>query len=201
MSGGYGGKDGPTKTPAKAAMSATEASRRCVAEAKQFCVDFAQKHRDIFRELSAEAPSGLEEQKHEWYNAYERYMDEAEVQVHLAAEKWGVLKEAQFETEFIEWAATSDEFYDFLKTTDYQSFITMMRKVLHQPDASRPQPFKPLPEEVYAIDKELAKLEKERQKLLAQRRKLIGRGPEAPKHANVKIAVDKQRFKDDIGLD
>eukprot|EP00927_Polykrikos_kofoidii_P008413 TRINITY_DN13491_c0_g1_i1.p1 TRINITY_DN13491_c0_g1~~TRINITY_DN13491_c0_g1_i1.p1 ORF type:complete len:193 (+),score=47.83 TRINITY_DN13491_c0_g1_i1:99-677(+) len=186
----------------KIELSGYQASAMCIGDMKRFIRDFVQKNSAAFSELPREPPAGMEEQQHAWYEVFERFNTEAEVMLNLGAEKYALLQEPKFITDFIEKASSSGAIDEFLAAADYQRFIAMVRTELFNPSTADLGPAPP--ESVRAIDERLAVIELERANLLKQRRKLIGRSAAAGdtrQATSVKSQIDRQRYLDDVGMD
>jgi len=196
------------RTRKVAAMSATEASARFASELHEFASDFIVHHRETFAHLAPCPPTGngSEEHEHQWHQSFALFRKQADTAVQLAAQKWGLMQEPAFSPDFVEWAAADAHKFDALMAaTDYQKFISLVRRTLHpghsQQLGSGPQPAAPLPKEVRAIDERLAAIEHERTELMRERKKLLGRGGMASPAVALQQSIERQRYRDEVGLD
>mmetsp|Transcript_51914 Transcript_51914/g.91190 ORF Transcript_51914/g.91190 Transcript_51914/m.91190 type:complete len:215 (-) Transcript_51914:30-674(-) len=183
-------------------ISTKEKCNRCVLDLKKFLQAFIKEHRDKFERLPAKPPAGnaTEEQEHQWYEVFNQYVSVAESQMQSTADKWGLLKPPEFNTDFIEYASEKNDLDDFLRSTEYAGFISAVRKTLYQ-EAEAEEALLKLPKEVRQIDERLQAIDLERAELLKQRNQLLGCSGTSNAVKDVRGAIEIQRYKDDVGLD
>mmetsp|Transcript_115080 Transcript_115080/g.367196 ORF Transcript_115080/g.367196 Transcript_115080/m.367196 type:complete len:206 (-) Transcript_115080:77-694(-) len=188
----------------RASMSVKEASERYTAELQGFARDFIRQHRDAFQRLTPAACKGMEEQEHQWHDVFKRFSTEVETRVQFGAEKWGLLQEPAFSSDFVEWAAGSTDLDSFLAATDYKQFLELVLRTLSSTSGDEHPGLagsQPLPSAVTSIDERLAALEKERMELLRERKRLLGCGSMKAQTAQLQQDIARQRYFDDVGMD
>lgn len=205
--GGYFA-DSATHTTSVAKPSQREIWEMIAEELDAFSVRFLHLNAASLADLPPERPPSRCEQRHEWFLIFQNFIAEAEMHLSRQMTRHGLLKEPQFEENFLDWAEHTDALGPFLKLIDYQGFINRARQYREHstdPVSKWAEVLEPnAAQRFQEIESRLAALEAEQSELIRERRWLLGR-PEHDEQPSagkaLQCQIERQRYKNEVGMD
>lgn len=193
-----------------------DVARLITSECTSFVDRFCREHVAEYMDLPHPEEKGIEH-KPAWFDTYKRFTEEAELTMQTVMVLWGVAAQKSFDEDFLEAIQQGNLLDDFLKLTEYETFISRMRSYVHEQQtgmpvldpvamAHIPRPMTPhtrakTQRRLAEIDQELGGLDMKRNRLIAERRRLIGCEVEPITTGCLKHELEARRWRDDVGFD